>query len=82
MSTSFQPDTDSSRAAVAALFAEKPPVLVEVRFPNMGTAPDWYLCDDEDDLYPILDRLGAGVEIHLHSVWDLNDKVGGVILRR
>jgi hypothetical protein len=82
MSTSFLPDTEAGRAAVAALFADKPPVLVEVRFPKMGTSPDWFLCDDQDDLAPILDRLGPGVEVHLHSVWDLKNPAGGVVLRK
>lgn len=80
MSTSFLPGTDSER--VAALFADKPPVLVEVRFPGMGTSPDWFLCEDRDELTPILDRLGHGVEIHLHSVWDLTNPVGGVVLKK
>jgi hypothetical protein len=82
MSTSFLPETDPARPAVAALFTEKPPVLVEVRFPNMGTAPDWYLCEDENDLVPILDRLGSGVEIHLRSVWDLRGAAEPVVLRK
>ena len=45
--------------AIAQLFAEKPPVLVEVRFPKMGTSSDWFLCDDEDDLEP---RVEEGLE--------------------
>ena len=57
MSTSFLPETDSVRTAIAALFAEKPPVLVEVRFPHMGTSSDWFLCEDATDLDPIFDRL-------------------------
>jgi hypothetical protein len=36
-----------AKVAVSALF-ENPPVLVEVRFPNSGTAPDWYLCEEEE----------------------------------
>ena len=82
MSTSFLPDTDPARPAVAALFAEKPPVLVEVRFPNMGTPPDWFLCDGADDLQPILARLGVGAEVHLHSVWDLKNVSGAVVVRK
>ena len=66
----------------AALFADKPPVLVEVRFLNMGTSPDWFLCDDEDDLERIVARLGAGAEVHLHSVWDLTDSTGGLVLKK
>jgi hypothetical protein len=82
MSTSFLPDADATRAAVTALFADKPPVLVEVRFPNMGTSSDWFLCEDEDDLGPILDRLGPGAEVHLQSVWDLKAARGGVVVRK
>lgn len=68
--------------AVAALFGNKPPVLVEVRFPNMGTSPDWFLCDDQDDLAPIIDRLAPGTDVHLHSVWDLKNPSGGVVLKK
>jgi hypothetical protein len=82
MSTSFLPDTEATRTAVAALFADKPPVLVEVRFPSMGTSPDWFLCEDSDDLTPILDRLAPGAEVHLHSVWDLKNPSGGVVLKK
>lgn len=82
MSTSFLPDTDTARAAVAALFAAKPPVLVEVRFPQMGTSPDWFLCEDPADLDPIFDRLAPGAEVRLSSVWDLTDPVGPVVVRR
>jgi len=58
---------------------EKPPVLVEVRFPNMGTASDWFLCEDAVALDAILDRLGPGVEVHLDSVWDLKNPSCGVV---
>ena len=40
MNTFRLPDT------ITSLFADRPPVLVEVRFPNMGTSPDWFLCED------------------------------------
>lgn len=82
MSTSSLPDTDGVRAAVARLFAEKPPVLVEVRFPHMGTSSDWFLCEDSADLDPILGRLGPGAEVRLSSVWDVRDATGGVVLRK
>lgn len=82
MSTSFLPDTDPARAAVAALFADKPPVLIEVRFPSMGTSPDWYLCEDEAELDRVLDRLGPGVEVQLSSVWDLKNAAAPVVVRR
>jgi len=82
MSTSFLPDTDAARTAVAGLFAAKPPILVEVRFPQMGTSPDWFLCEDAADLEPILDRVGPGAEVRLSSVWDLADKAGPVVVCR
>ena len=81
MSTSILPDVATVRSAAAKLFAEKPPVLVEVRFPKMGTSPDWFLCGDEEELEPILARLAVGTEVHLHSVWDLKNPVGGVVAR-
>jgi hypothetical protein len=56
---------------VAALFEEKSPILVEVRFPGMGTSPDWYFCREEEEFESLQHRLGAGVIIHLHSVWDV-----------
>ena len=82
MSTSFIPDTDAVRAAISTLFTDKPPVLVEVRFPKMGTSSDWFLCEDEDALDPVLDRLGPGAEVHLTSVWDLRPSTGGVVLKK
>jgi hypothetical protein len=82
VSTSFLPDTDAVRTAITALFTDKPPVLVEVRFPNMGTSSDWFLCEDATDLEPILERLGPGAEVHLSSVWDLKNPAGAVVLRR
>jgi hypothetical protein len=51
---------DSVLAAVEKLFDEKPPLLVEVRFPKMGTSSDWFLCENADALDAILDRLGPG----------------------
>ena len=70
-----------ARSVVTALF-RKAPVLVEVRFPQMGTSPDWHLCDDEAELEPILERLGPGAELHLSSVWDLKNSSGELTLRR
>jgi hypothetical protein len=81
MSTSSLSDMSSVRSAAEKLFAEKPPVLVEVRFPKMGTSPDWFLCGDGDELEPILGRLAAGAEVHLHSVWDLKNPTGGVVIK-
>jgi hypothetical protein len=69
-------------AKMRELFDTKPPVLVEVRFPGMGTSPDWYFCREEDELETILSRLSPGVEVHLHSVWDVTDPTGGITVRR
>ena len=81
MSTSFVSDTNTALPAVGKLFDEKPPVLVEVRFPKMGTASDWFLCENAAALDAILDRLGPGVEIHLGSVWDLKNPSGVIVFR-
>ncbi len=62
-----------AKGAVADLFETAPPVLVEVRFPNAGTSPDWYLCEEAEQLERILERLGAGAELHLSIVWDLKN---------
>jgi hypothetical protein len=69
-------------AAVAALLANRPPVLVEVRFPHVGTSPDWYLCDEDDELDRILERLGPGAEVHVSSVWDLKNLQGDICLKK
>jgi hypothetical protein len=82
MNTLSSPMTESDRAAVLSLFDEKGPVLVEIRFPRMATAPDWFLCESAGDFDPIWDRLGAGVEVHLHSVWDLKNTAREVVLTR
>ncbi len=71
MSKVLSPETTEAQAALARLF-ENPPVLVEVRFPRMGTSPDWYLCEEEEELLGILNRLGAGTEVHVSSVWELD----------
>jgi hypothetical protein len=82
MSASSIPSINSIHVALAALFAEKAPVLVEVRFPRMGTSSDWFLCDSEDDLEPILERLGPGVEVHCNSVWDVRNPRGAVVWKK
>ena len=81
MSTSFLSDTNTVLTAVGKLFDEKPPVLVEVRFPKMGTSSDWFLCENEAALDAILGRLGPGVEVHLSSVWDLKYSAGTIVFR-
>jgi hypothetical protein len=61
----------AAKAAVAALFRDAPPVIVEVRFPGAGTAPDWHLLDDEEAFESLIESLAPGVELRLNSVWDL-----------
>jgi hypothetical protein len=80
MNIPLQSDNSPVLRAVKDLFDEKPPVLVEVRFPKMGTAPDWFLCGDVAALDAVLDRLGPGTEVHLHSVWDLKNPAGAVVV--
>jgi len=82
MSAAVLPDLGAMRERVACLFDEKSPVLVEVRFPHMGTSSDWHLCDEIDELHPILERLGPGAEVRLHSVSDVTDPTGGVVFKR
>ena len=74
-------DTRTVVAAAGKLFDEKPPVLVEVRFPNMGTSSDWFLCETMAALEDVLERLSPGVEVHLSSVWDLTNPSGAVVIR-
>jgi len=81
MSTSLLSDPNTILKAVGQLFDEKPPVLVEVRFPKMGTSSDWFLCENAAALDAILDRLGPGVEVHLSSVWDLKNRSGAIVFR-
>lgn len=73
-------NTSTVVAAAVKLFVDKPPVLVEVRFPKMGTSSDWFLCENMADLEEVLDRLGPGVEIHLNSVWDLKNPSGALVI--
>ncbi len=80
MRSSFLSDPSAIRTALEKLFDEKPPVLVEVRFPKMGASSDWFLYEDVAALDAILDRLGPGAEIHLNSVWDLKNPVGAVVI--
>jgi hypothetical protein len=73
---------DQTRFAVSALFKTAPAVLVEVRFPGCGTSPDWYLCDEEEQLDKVLERLGSNAELHLSSVLDLKNSKGAVCFRK
>jgi hypothetical protein len=81
MSTSLLSNTNTVLTAAGKLFEEKPPILVEVRFPKMGTSSDWFFCENKAALDVILDRLGPGAEIHLSSVWDLKNPSGAVVIR-
>ena len=74
--------SSEAKGAVADLLANKPPVLVEVRFPGAATSPDWHLCEDEEQLEQILERLGGGVELYLSSVWDLKNDKGPLRLHK
>jgi hypothetical protein len=82
MGTSFLLGSDALRTAAEKLFGEKPPVLVEVRFPKMGTSSDWFLCEDVDAVDAVFARLGPGAEVHLSSVWDLKNPAGAVVVRK
>lgn len=82
MSTSILTDIAATRKEIGKLFADKPPVLVEVRFPKMGTASDWYLCEDGAGVDAILGRLGPGAELHLSSVWDLKSTVAAIVIHK
>lgn len=73
MNTTLSIFSETIRAKVDALFDGKAPILVEVRFPRMATSPDWYLCNHSSEFEAIWEKLGAGVEVQLHSVWDLRD---------
>lgn len=81
MSTSLLMYPETVLTAVGKLVDEKAPVLVEVRFPRMGTSSDWFLCENAATLGAILDRLGPGVEVHLSSVWDLKNPAGTIVFR-
>ncbi|GEM_PF-2558022 len=71
-----------AKSAVAKLFENSPPVLVEVRFPNSATASDWHLCEDEEQLDQVLDRLGPGAELRISSVWDLKNVKGEICVKK
>ena len=71
-----------AKDAIAQLIQQKPPILVEIRFPNAATAPDWRLCEDEDQLDQVLERLGPGAELHISSVWDLKNVKGEICLTK
>jgi hypothetical protein len=74
--------TEAQRSAGIRLVDDKSPILVEVRFPRMGTSPDWHLCETMSEIDAIWERVAPGVELHLHSVWDLKDEVKPLVITR
>ena len=62
---------DALREQVSALFRDRAPVIVEARFPKMGTSSDWYLFETAEELEQLRLRLSPGVELHLASAWDI-----------
>ena len=78
MGHGLMPESAEARAAVSALFENAPPILIEVRFPGCGTSSDWYLFEEKEQLDMLLERLGAGAELHVSSVWDLKNIRGAV----
>ena len=82
MSQVLSLENTEAKSAISALFADAPPVLVEVHFPNAGTSPDWYLCEEEEQLEQILERLSPGAELHLNSVWALRKVKGEICLKK
>ena len=82
MKTLTVPLSDTQRSVISELFEQKGPVLVEVRFPRMATAPDWFLCETTTEFEPIWERLGMGAELALHSVWDLKNRSRPILLSR
>ena len=82
MSQTISPVSDAMRQAVRNVFAVGGPVLVEVRFPGTATSSDWHLCDEDEDFDRLLEKLGAGAELHCSRVWDLTNHRGAVCMRR
>lgn len=82
MSQSVCPVTVASRAAISALFSNKPPVLIEGRFPSCADPPDWHLCEDAEQLDKIFERPSPDAEVHANSIWDLKNAEGALCLRR
>jgi len=74
--------SSEAKSAISNLFNTSPPVLVEVRFPDSATSPDWYLFEEEDEFEQLLDRLAHGVELRLSSVWDLKNVKSEVCVRK
>lgn len=83
MNRVLSPESSEARNALSKLF-DNPPILIEVRFPRMGTSSDWYFCQEAEEFEEILRRLGPGVEVQLVSVWelDLAKATGKVCLKK
>jgi hypothetical protein len=64
VSTSAIPDRNEIRDIGCRLLQERSPIVVEVRFPRMGTSSDWYSCKNSAELEAVLNRLAAGAEVH------------------
>jgi hypothetical protein len=82
MSQVLSLENTETKSAISAFFAEAPPMLVEVRFPSSGTSPDWYLCEEEEQLEQILEHLAPGAELDLNSVWALRKARGEICLKK
>ncbi len=82
MSKAVLSASPEGRAAITGLFDREAPILVEVRFPGCGTSPDWHLCEEEEQFNDVLDRLGAGAEVRLVSVWQIKTLPGELIVRK
>jgi hypothetical protein len=82
MNRTFQADSMEAKELVSKLLDNSPPILVEVRFPKAGTSPDWYLCEDREELDEIMESLGPGAELHISSVWDLQNNKGEICLSK
>jgi hypothetical protein len=74
--------TNEARTAVALLFGKALPILVEVRFPNAATSPDWHLLEDEEQFETLLGQLAPSAEFRLSSEWDLKNTQGEVRIRK
>lgn len=71
-----------TREEALELLESRGPLLVEVRFPRMGTSSDWFLLDSEEEFDALWQRLARGVELHLTSVWDVEARRGKVAVAR
>lgn len=73
---------ESSRKLISDTMDKSGPFLVEVRFPRMGTSPDWYLCDSIEEFEKIIARASDQAEIYLNDVWDLTNPKGSILVKK